>query len=152
MTVDINLIKQLREETGAGIADCRKALEEAEGNIDKAKEVLRKKGMEKADKKSDRAMGSGLVYAYIHGTGQIGALVEISCETDFVAKNEDFQSLCKEVAMQVASMNPADVAELLDQAYIRDSKKTIGELVKERIAKIGENMAIRRFSRFAVSE
>jgi elongation factor Ts len=110
MAIDINLIKQLREETGAGIADCRMALEESDGDMAKAREALIKKGIERADKKADREIKAGLVYSYIHN-GRVGAMIEMGCETDFVAKTDDFVNLCKEVAMQVASMNPESIEE-----------------------------------------
>ncbi len=151
MAIDINLIKQLREETGAGIADCRIALEESDGDMAEAKEVLLKKGMERADKKADRETKAGLIYSYIHN-GRVGAMVEVGCETDFVAKTDDFVNLCKEVAMQVASMNPENVEELLKQAYIRDTKKTMEDLVKETIGKLGENIQVRRMVRFELGE
>lgn len=150
--VTIEQIKQLREETGAGIIDCRTALESSDGDMEKAKEYLRKKGLERADKKADREIKAGLVYSYIHAGGKVGALIEIGCETDFVARTDDFNELCKEVAMQVASMNAESVDDLLQQAYIRDAKRTISDIVKEKIAKVGENIQVRRFTRFALGE
>lgn len=152
MKISLDLIKKLREETGAGIVDCRTALEENKGNFEKAKEYLAKKGLEKAAKKSERAANSGLVYAYIHGGGKIGAMVEVACETDFVARTDEFNHLAKEIAMQVASMNPGNLQELLGQAYIRDGKMTIDGLVKAAIAKIGENIQVRRFVRYGLGE
>jgi len=152
MSIDIKDIKTLREATGAGIIDCRTALEESDGDMDKAKEYLRKKGLQKADKKADRATDAGLVYAYIHNGGQVGAMVEIACETDFVARTDDFGHLCKEVAMQVASMDPENVDALLKMPYIRDSKQTIQDLVKSTIGKLGENIQVVRFSRFALGQ
>ena len=149
-TIDINQLKQLREEIGAGVSDCRAALEESGGDMEKAKEILRKKGIERAEKKAEREIKAGLIYAYIHN-GRVGAMVEVGCETDFVAKTEDFVNLCKEVAMQVASMNPENVEELLNQAYIRDLKLTIGDLVKGVIGKLGENIQVRRIIRFSLS-
>ncbi len=147
--VDVNLIKQLRDRTGAGIADCRGALEQAKGNLVKAEEILKKKGLEKADKKSDREIKAGMVHAYVHGS-RVGALVEVGCETDFVAKTEEFKNLVHEIAMQVASMNPLDVDELLTQDYIRDPQVTISDLVKSAIAKLGENIKIVKIARFAI--
>lgn len=144
----IEKIKKLRDKTGAGVMGVKKALEEAKGDMKKAEVIIREKGLAKADKKSGREVKSGLVYAYVHQTGKVGALVEIACETDYVAKNEEFVGLCKEIAMQVASMNPKDVKELESQSYIRDSGKKVGELVKELVGKIGENMRIVRFERF----
>lgn len=151
MAVSIDDIKKLREQTGAGIADCREALEEAEGSLDKAKEVLKKKGLDKAASKSDREAKAGLVHAYIHG-GKIGALVEVNCETDFVAKTEDFKSLAQEVAMQVASMNPENAEELLAQDYIRDNSKTIKDLITEAVSKLGENIQIGKISRIELGK
>ena len=157
MQVNINLIKELRKQTAAGISDCREALESSGGDLDKAKVYLRKKGLEKADKKSDREIKSGLIFSYIHGAadkdqgGRVGSLIELGCETDFVAKTEDFQNLGHEIAMQVASMNPETIEDLLQQPYIRDTKKNIQELVKETIGKLGENIGINKFSRFGLA-
>ncbi len=146
--ISVDQIKKLREQTGAGIADCRKALEDAKGDFKKAAELLRSWGIDKAASKSDRLVGEGLVDTYIHGGGKVGAIVEINCETDFVARTDEFKNLTHEVAMQVAAMDPKDVKELQEQTYIRDSSKTIGDLVKEAIAKLGENIVIKRFERF----
>ena len=148
--ISVELIKKLREKTGAGIADCRVVLEETKGNLVEAEELLKKRGLEKAEKKTDRATESGLVHSYIHGAGRVGSLVEVSCETDFVAKTGEFQKLVHEVAMQVASMNPKDVAELMSQEYIRDPKSKISDLVKSAIAKLGENIKINKIARFAI--
>lgn len=150
--IDTNLIKQLREKTSAGVMDCRRALEEAKGDIEKAAEILRKQGLEKAEKKTDRATGQGLVEAYVHQAGKIGAMVEVQCETDFVARTEDFKTLCHELAMQVASMNPKDVPDLLKQEYIRDGLKTISDLIKETIAKLGENIVVKSIARMELGE
>ncbi len=152
MNITAEMVKELREKTGAGIMNCRRALEKAEGDLKKAAEILQAEGIEKADKKSDRVTGSGSVFTYSHGEGRIAAMVELLCETDFVARTEDFQKLGKEIAMQVSAMNPVDVAELEKQAYIRDSKMTIKDLVKSGIAKLGENIQIRRFARFTLGE
>jgi elongation factor Ts len=140
-------IKQLREKTGAGVMDAKKALEESGGDMKKAEEIIAAKGIVKAEKKADREVKSGLVYGYTH-QGRVGVLVEVSCETDFVAKNPEFEALCKEVALQVASMEPKDVEELLEQDYIRDGSKKIKDLVTSLIGKIGENIQVRRFVRF----
>lgn len=152
MKVKVEDIKKLREKTGAGIADSRKALEEAGGDFKKAEELVKSWGIEKAAGKSDREVKAGLVETYIHGAGKIGAMVEVNCETDFVAKTDEFKTLAKEVAMQVSAMNPKDVKALMAQEYIRDSGKTIEQLVKETIAKVGENIVIKRFSRFGLGE
>jgi len=152
MQISIDQIKKLRAKTQAGIADCRKALEETGGDFKKAQELLKSWGMDKAAKKAERAVGAGLVETYIHTDGRIGAMVEINCETDFVARTDEFKNLAHEVAMQVAAMDPADAQELLKQEYIRDSSKTIDQLVKETIAKVGENIVIKRFMRFELGE
>jgi elongation factor Ts len=167
-------IKELREKSGAGIMESKRALEETDGNVDKAIELLRQQGVAKAGKKADRQASQGLVEPYIHGGGRIGALVEVNCETDFVARTPDFQTLAHDIAMQVAATSPryisgdaipeADVAALegefgsrdnavtavalLDQVFIKDGKKTIRDLVKEHIGKLGENIVVSRFSRF----
>ncbi|MEK7525256.1 MAG: translation elongation factor Ts [Patescibacteria group bacterium] len=146
----LDKIKQLREKTGAGVMDAKRALEEAKGDMAKAEELIAQRGLTKAANKADREVKSGRVYAYIHSTGRVGAMVEVACETDFVAKTEDFTTLCKEIAMQVASMDPADVEELLKQDYIRDGGKKIDDLIKALIAKTGENIKIIRFVRFAL--
>lgn len=146
MAIDVNLIKQLREETGVGIADCREALEESKGDLEKAKQLLKKKGLDKASSKLKREVKAGLIDAYVH-SGRVGALVSIGCETDFVAKTEDFKNLTREIAMQVASMNPQDTEDLLSQAYIRDASLTIKDLINQAIAKLGENIQILSFTR-----
>jgi len=148
MKVTIDQIKKLREKTKAGIADCRRALEESDGDLKKAEELLKSWGVDKAAKKADRAVGSGLIETYMHAGGRIGAMVEVACETDFVARTDEFKNLAHEIAMQITAMDPTTVEELLKQEYIRDSAKTIDELVKETIAKVGENIVIKRFMRF----
>lgn len=146
--VDIELLKKLRNETGISIADCRKALEETSNDYKKAVEWLKKNGIEKAAKKSDRETSQGIIESYIHQNGRVGVLLEVLCETDFVGKTDDFKNLAKEIAMQVAAMNPKDVETLLKQEYIRDGSITIADLVKQAIAKIGENIVVKKFSRF----
>ncbi|MEK7559306.1 MAG: translation elongation factor Ts [Patescibacteria group bacterium] len=148
MKADIKLLKKLREESGAGIADCRKALEESANDYKKAVEWIKKHGIEKAAKKSDRETSQGLVEAYIHQGGKVGAMIEITCETDFVARTDDFKNLAHEVAMQIAAMNPKDVPSLLKQEYIRDASIKIEDLVKQAIAKLGENIVVRRLTRY----
>ena len=143
MKIDIEEIKKLRITTGASIADCRIVLEESKGDPKKALDLLKARGFEKAEKKSDRKTSQGLVDCYIHQNGRIGAMVEVLCETDFVARTSEFKSLAHEIAMQVASMNPKDVDSLLKQEYIRDGSKTVGGLVKEAIAKLGENIVVK---------
>lgn len=148
MKVSIDDIKRLRAETGAGIVDCRKALGESNGDLRRARELLKSWGIEKAGKKTDRIVGAGLVETYVHSGGKVGAMVEVACETDFVARTDEFKNLAHELAMQVAAMDPKDVDALLKQEYIRDSARTVDDLVKETIAKVGENIAVKRFMRF----
>lgn len=150
MKINIEEIKKLRLTTGASIADCRIVLEEAKGDHKKALDLLRARGFKKAEKKSDRETSQGLVESYIHQNGRVGALVEVLCETDFVARTDEFKNLVHEICMQVAAMNPKDVDILLKQEYIRDSSKTIGELIKASIAKLGENIVVKRFQRFEI--
>jgi elongation factor Ts len=138
----MDAIKKLREESGAGIMDVKKALTESQGDVKKAKEWLKKKGLQLADKKADRETGVGQVFSYVHFNGKIGSLVKIACETDFVAKTDDFQKLGKEVAMQIASTDPQSVDELLGQDYLRDPSKTVEQLVKEVSGKTGENVRV----------
>ncbi len=197
MAVDAKLVKTLREMTGAGVLDCKKALEETGGNLEEAVELLRKKGIAKAAKKASRETKEGIIHAYIHAGGRVGVLLELNCETDFVARNDLFKELANEIALQIAAMKPkyvsredvpreivekegeiireAALAEgkpqhiaekiaegrlekffkevcLLEQPYIRDDKKTIEELIKEYIAKIGENIKVSRFCRYEIGE
>jgi len=195
--IPAQLVKQLRERTGAGFAACREALIEAQGNLELAIDILRKKGQAAAAKKAQRATSEGLVGSYIHAGGKIGVLVEVNCESDFVARTEDFQRLCNDVAMHIAALDPRFLRreevtqEILDrereiykdqakqtgkpepviekivngkmekfyeenclyeQHFIKDEGLTIKELVDQAIAKVGENIAVRRFSRFKVGE
>jgi elongation factor Ts len=143
-------IKKLREETGAGVMDCRMALMEAKGDFDKAKKWLDKKGTATAKKKASRATNAGFIDSYVHAGGQVGVLVKLVCETDFVARNKDFQNLAHEIAMQAAAMNPKDVKELLEQDYIRDPKIKVKDLLKQTIGKIKENIKIETFKRLEV--
>ncbi len=143
---DLELLKKLREETQASIADVKKALEEANGDYDKAKDLLRKRGAEIAEKKSERETSQGLVEAYVH-SGKIGVLIKLSCETDFVARTDEFKNLAHEIAMQVSAMDPKDVKSLLAQEYIRDPKLKIEDLIKEVVGKTGENIKVAEFSR-----
>lgn len=197
MKISTKLIKELREKTAAGMMDCKKALEEAEGNMEKAIEILRKKGLSDAAKKTGRITAEGVIDSYIHGNGRIGVLVEINCETDFVAKNERFKNFVKEIAMQIAAQSPLyvsreDIPEnviekeksilkaqaenegkpknvvdkivegrlekyfqevcLLEQPYIRNTDKTVKELLLETISVLGENITIRRFVRYELGE
>lgn len=144
--VNLNDLKKLREATDAGVADCRQALEESNGDMKKATEWLKKKGVERAAKKSEREVKAGRVFSYIHHTGRLGSLVALACETDFVAKTEHFQNLGKELSLHVASAKPANVEELLDQEYVRDPSKKISELIKETVGVLGENIRVVDFS------
>ena len=166
MVVTVESIKALRDKTGAGIMDSKRALEEAQGDVEKAQAILKEKGIALASKKASRETNEGLVESYIHSGGRVGALVELNCETDFVARTEDMKSLAHNVAMQIAAMSPKYVGEdqvpqeegpleeicLLKQPFIRDSELTVQDVVNETIAKVGENVRIRRFSRFSLGE
>ncbi len=167
-------IKRLREETSCGVIDCKKALEEAKGDLGKAKELLRKRGLEMAAKKSDRVAKEGRVEAYIHNGNKMGVVVEVNCETDFVARSEDFCKFTRDVALHIAASNPkyikkedvpADILAkepdkdayikancLLAQAYVKDPSKSIQDMLNELVAKIGENILIGRFIRYKVGE
>ncbi len=148
----IEKIKQLREETGAGILDVKNALSETDGDVDSANEFLKKKGLATADKKVDREAREGLIHSYIHGNGTVGSMIELRCETDFVARTDEFEELANELAMQVAAMNPESREDFLEQDYIRDTKRTIEDLIKDHIAKLGENIYVERFVRYELGE
>ena len=141
-------VKELREKTGAGMMDCKKVLTETNGDEEKAIELLRERGIAKAAKKSDRIAAEGLVDTYISEDGKVGVVVEVNAETDFVAKNDEFKSFVKDVAKQVAETNPVSVEALLEEKSIAEADKTVGEVLTNKIATIGENMSIRRFERF----
>jgi len=196
-TISPKQVAELRARTGAGMMDCKRALTEAEGDMDKAAELLRKKGIAKADKRAGRSASQGLVVSYIHHNGQVGVLLELNCETDFVARNENFGQLAQDIALHVASMDPVgvtadDIPEelvaterriaeeqvaaegkpenirdkivegkikkflseraLMDQPYVKDDKKTIGQLIKEVSGTLGEAISVKRFARFKVGE
>ena len=142
-------VQKLREETGAGIMDCKRALEEAKGDYNLAKEIIFKKGIAKAEKKADRAMGAGVLETYIHN-GRVGVLLELRCETDFVGRSEPVKELAKNLALQIASMAPENVEDLLKQPYVKDPNITVENLLKNTIAKVGENMKIERFARYQI--
>ena len=164
MDISTEAVKALREKTGAGVMDCKRALQETGGNLEKAEEALRQKGLTRHLKLAGRAANQGLIESYIHTGGRIGALVEINCETDFVARTPEFRTLAREIAMQVASSpdlrtvgsmegdGDEDETVLLDQAYIRDHSKNIRDLVREAIGKVRENIQISRFARFEVGK
>ncbi len=162
MEVTTAMVKELREATGSGVMDAKRALEEANGDMKSAAAILREKGVAAAAKRADRETLNGVVDSYIHG-GRIGALVELNCETDFVANTDDFRQLARNIAMQVAAMNPAVIAPenrtpdiegkdedvcLMSQAFIKDASRSIGDLVKDTIARTGENIRVARFARF----
>ncbi len=145
-----DVIVKLRETTGAGMMDCKKALTDAKGDYEQARKILKEKGLDFAKKKAGRETKDGQVISYIHGGGKIGVLVEINCETDFVARNEIFQRFAKDLAMQIAA--ETEDAPLLDQKFIKDPSKNIREYLNETIARLGENVIIRRYARFALGE
>lgn len=152
MKIDPKEVQRLRAETNAGVMDCKRALEDAQGDFEKAKGLLKERGLASLKKKAGREAKEGTVASYIHSGGRVGAIVEIASETDFVSRGEDFQKLAQEVAMHVAAMDPKDIDELLSQAYIRDASKTINDLVTTLAASVGENVSVRRFQRFALGE
>lgn len=195
MAIDASNVKKLREQTGAGVLDCKNALEKSDGDFEKAAESLRKKGLAKAAKKDSRGTPEGRVDSYIHTNGKIGVLIEVNCETDFVARNDVFAELVKALCMQIAATNPISTSRetisqetiekekksysedfkdkpdnvrdkiiggkmenfykencLLDQIFIKDNDQTVGDLLKNAIAKLGENIKINRFARFAIGE
>ncbi|MBR2241207.1 MAG: elongation factor Ts [Clostridia bacterium] len=146
--VTASQVKDLREKTGAGMMDCKKVLTETDGDMEKAIELLRERGIAKAAKKSSRVAAEGLVAAYVSEDGKVGAVVEVNAETDFVGKNEEFRTFVNDVAKQIVEKNPANVEELLGQESIAEAGKTVQEVLTNKIATIGENMSIRRFERF----
>lgn len=147
--INVSDIVKLRGETGIGVMDARRALEASKGNLRKAHAWLSKHAVGAAAKKADRRTGDGFIVSYIHQTGKVAAMVKLGCETDFVARTEDFQKLGKELAMQIASMNPEGIDELLTQEWIRDSKKTIKNLIEEHVAKMGENIKVLEIARMS---
>ncbi len=163
MQIAASAVKELREKTGAGVLECRHVLEEAAGNLEKAAQILKERGLAKAEKKIGRSTGQGLVEAYIHPGGRVGALVEVNCETDFVARTPEFKQLAHDLVLQVAAtspqfvtredmpagadLNPQEVC-LMDQPFIKDPGKSVKELITETVAKVGENVRVKRFSRF----
>lgn len=144
-------VKKLREETGAGVMDCKQALEEASGDFAQAKELVRQRGLARAEKKADRETKEGYIACYVHGN-KIGVLVELLCETDYVGRNDEFQALANEIARQVAAMSPESVDELLQQESIRHAGKTVDDMIKELSGKIGERFVLNRFVRYQVGE
>ena len=151
MSITVEQIKALRLKTGAGIHDVKAALEEARGDEEVAIKILKKKGLSIVAKKSDRSTSQGLIDSYVH-SGRIGAMVEVNCETDFVARNDEFQAFVHDISLQVASMNPENIEELLKQEFFKDTSKTVKEYLNETIIKIGENIKIARIERFELGE
>ena len=152
MAIEVKKLKQLRDQTGAGILEIKGILEDVGGDYDKALAELMKKVVAKVEKKADRTANDGLVFSYIHNGGKVGSMVLVNCETDFVAKTEDFQKLCREVAMQVCTEDYKDLETLLESEYIRDPSKKIKDLVNETTAKLGEKIEINKFVKFSVGE
>ena len=167
MTVDVQLVRDLRDQTGAGIMDCKDALEKSGGDMEKAVQALRDKGVASAGKRVGKDTNEGIIETYLHTGGRVGAMVELGCETDFVARTEEFQKLAHEICMQIAAMGPvyvdADEIEegddrppaqvaLMLQPYIKNSSSSVGEMVKELAGKVGENIKVVRFTRLAVGE
>ena len=150
MEITSEQVKELRDKTGVSVMECKKALIEAAGDMQKALEVLSARATATAGKKAGRTLGAGTVSAYIHNQGQVGALVELSCETDFVSKNGEFISLARDIAMHVSAMRPADTAELLAQPFIKDPSKTIADLISGATQKFGERTELAQFSCFSV--
>ena len=148
--ITIDYIRKLREETGVSISECKKALEEAKGNIGLAKEILKKRGKEFAQRQSEREAKEGLIATYLHPDKQIGVILELNCETDFVSRSEDFQKLAHELCLQIAAMNPQDVDFLFTQPWVKDETKTVKDLVESYIAKLGENILVKRFARYEI--
>ena len=167
MKISLESIKELREQSGAGIMQCRNALEKNEGNREKALEFLKEQGLLKAKEKAERTAAEGLIEAYIHTGGRVGAMIELNCETDFVARTDEFKQLAHNLAMQVAAMNPKFIAEeevpkkadiepqvacLLQQHYIKDQEQTIQDIITDTITRVGENIKVGRFARFELGE
>jgi len=167
LQIPASTVKELRERTGAGIMECKRALEESGGDLNQAEEVLFRQGLARAEKKEGRVAQQGLVEAYIHAGGRIGAMIEVNCETDFVARTDDFRQLAHDLALQVAATGPkyvsasevppddaarANELALLAQPFIKDSSVTVEDLIKRHVAKLGEAIRVRRFARFALGE
>ncbi len=142
-------IVKLREKTGAGVMECKRALDEAKGDISAAEKIIFKQGLAKAEKKQERQTSSGMLHGYVHND-RVGVLVDVRCETDFVVKSDPFRELVHNIALHIAGMNPENVESLLAQPYVKDPSMMIGELLKKSIATIGENMKIERFTRYEI--
>lgn len=145
----VNDIQKLREITGAGVMECKKAFDEAKGDFEAAKSIIFERGLTRAEKKSERSTGAGLLETYVHNN-RVGVILEMRCETDFVAKNEMFKELAHNIVMHIAALNPASVEELLAQGFVKDDSMTIEQLVKNTIGKIGENIRVEKFCRYEI--
>ncbi|HNS71301.1 MAG TPA: translation elongation factor Ts [bacterium] len=152
MQFNIEDVKKLREETGAGILDVKQALENALGDYEKARKELMDKVSSKAAKKADRTANDGLVYSYIHATGKVGSMLLMGCETDFVAKTEDFKRACHEVALQICTSDYKDIEELYEAEYIKDSSKKVRDIINEVTAKTGEKVEVKKFIKYVIGE
>lgn len=148
--ITVEEIKKLREETGLSIMQCKTALEEAQGDKEKAMSLLKKKGVEIAKKKSERTLGAGVVVSYIHPGETVGVMLELLCETDFVAKNPDFKLVARDISMHVAAMNPSNTTELLEQPFIKDPEQKISDLISDTVQKFGERTEVGHFVRFSI--
>ncbi len=146
--VSAQAVKNLRAKTGLSVIECKKALEEAGGEEQKALEILKQKSLEKAEKKAERQIKAGMVDAYIHVNQKIGVLLELGCETDFVARNENFKALSHDLCLHLAASNPQNIEEFLSQPFVKNPEQTIQDLINEYIAKLGENIKVSRFVRF----
>ncbi len=140
-------VVKLREITGAGIMDCKRAMEEAGGDLEKAKALIMERGLVKAEKKAERATGAGILESYIHNS-RVGVLLDLRCETDFVVRSDPFRALAKELVMQIAAMNPENVEALLNQEFVKDPSMKVEQLVKNTVAKVGENIKVEKFCRY----
>ncbi len=152
MTISVEQIKKLRALTGARVLDCQKALQEANGDLKKAQALVEAKGLSRAEKNQERETKFGYIATYTHNTGMVAAMVEMLCETDFVAQNAEFRQMTYEIAMQVAAMDPKNAQELLQQDFIKDPEKTVALVIKSLSGKIGEKMTLGRFQRFAIGD
>lgn len=151
MTVSSEQVKELRDKTGVSVMECKKALDEAQGDMQKALEILSARAAASVGKKADRTLGAGTVASYIHNTGQVGAMVVLASETDFVSKNEEFVALAREIAMHAAAMKPADTAELMGQPFIKDPSKTVADLISQATQKFGERIEVSQITIAAVT-
>ncbi len=150
MEITPEMIKQLREETSVSLMKCKSALEDAAGDMEKARAILQEQGAKAAEKKADRELGSGIVDSYIHPNKTMGVLLKLACETDYVARNEDFIQLADDIAMHIAAMNPESIEDLNEQPYVKNPEITVGILIKENILKIGERIEVNDYTRYEI--